>query len=823
MSSKLAIYLSMTTALMAPAAVAQSDDPTGQMDSFGADEIIVTATRRAESIQDVPISISAYGEAFIEESGIQDIRDVSLYSPNFTISNSSQLSNNRIAIRGVGSVGNAGIEPSVGVFIDGVYYPRPGSVIGNLLDVNTVEVLRGPQGTLFGRNTPMGALNIRTNDPSLSDVGGEVELGYGNYNAINLGATTNLPVSDTVALRLAGKYTERDGFGENLLTGDDFGARDDLTFRAKLLWEPADNFSVKLSGDFQDINSEGQTIEYLNSADSPQLRGTLNALIGFDPGLAGISGLELLTDDPFDHEVYQEHEDVLNDTQYGFSGEVAYETGSGFEIKSITAARWWEADYFESAIRLPISLFPRVTDYENTTISQEVQLLSPKGERFDYLVGAFYYKEDYFISQDFNLGSEFCTPVVFGVLFQQLFPAALAGVGPFAGVGPAPSPAVAQQRAAAAATTQAGGCDAAQQIRASDSTFQQDLESLAVFGQGTYRFNDQFSITLGGRYTSDDKKADFSNVINNPFVIGLAVRDNEVQSGLNIDEFGFDTDQFTYFANLSWQPNPDMLVFATTSTGYKSGGFNTDGTFPALTRAQRIFGPEDTTNYEVGIKSTLLNGDLQLNATAFRMDIEGFQDRAFDGISFITRNVGELRQQGVEVDATWRPLDQLMLIGGASYLDSEFRDYRNASPLPGGPIQDLTGARAHFAPKWQGSLVADWSDDFGDFAGGTKYFLRGEGQYIGDQNIGGNTNQNPQSEQDGYGLLNARLGLRADDGQWQFSLYGKNLTDEGYCLTIFDQPFSAQLGGVDPVANTNPQRCAVGTPRTYGAELRFTY
>ena len=302
----------------------------------------------------------------------------------------------------------------------------------------------------------------------------------------------------------------------------------------------------------------------------------------------------------------------------------------------------------------------------------------------------------------------------------------------------------------------------------------------------------------------------------------MRVRANENHANLSIDEFGFKDSKFTYFANTSYNVNDDTMLFATISSGFKSGGFNTDGVFPALTRRERIFGPEDTTNYEVGIKSDLMDGALRLNATAFRMDIDGFQDRAFDGISFLVRNVGSLRQQGIEADATWRPIDQLMFIGGMSYLDSEFTDYRGASPLPGGAAQDLTGTPAHFAPKWQYSLVADWTDNLQAF-GGSEYFLRGEVQNVGTQNIGAGTNQNPQTIQDGYSLLNARVGLRSDDDQWEFSLWGKNLGDKGYCMTIFDQPFAAQLGGVDPVANTNPQRCAVGNPLTFGMELKFRH
>ncbi len=773
----LALSTSILALSLATSAVAQQD------------EIIVTATKRAENIQDVPISITAYGAEFIEKSGVADIHDVALYSPNFTISSSSQLTNNRITIRGVGSVGSAGIEPSVGVFIDGIYYPKPGSVIGNLMDIQSFEVLRGPQGTLFGRNTPMGALNITTKDPSFSGFGGNIELGYGSENRYVVGASANVPLGENVALRVTGKYTDRDGYGKSLITGNNIGGRDNLNLRAKLLFEPTDALSIKLTGDYGKINSGGASIEYLNDTSSPVFLGTLAALSGLDPRLAGIDATQLLTADPYDHDVYQDHRDFLTDKQYGFSGDISYELDSGHTIRSITSFRNWQANSFESAIRLPIQLFPRKNGYDNDTFSEEFQILSPTDGAFNYLAGLFYYNEKYHISQDFDLGEQFCIPVVLGV------------------TGSLP---IAQ------------ACAAGQQIDASDGEFDQKLTSYAAFAQGTYNVNDQFSVTFGGRYTKDDKTADFSNTINNPFVIALSVRDNEIQNNLSIDEFGFGDSKFTYFLNASYDMTDDIMVFATTSTGFKSGGFNTDGTFPALTRQQRIFGPENTTNYELGMKSDLFDGALRLNATLFHMDIKGYQDRAFDGISFLVRNVGSLKQQGIELDATWKPMDQLMVIGGLSYLDSEFTDYQNASPLPGGLPQDLTGTRAHFAPEWQYSAVADWSDELEAF-GGTEYFLRGEYQYVGTQNIGAGTNQNPQSIQKGYGLINARVGLRSDDDQWEFSIWGKNLGDKGYCMTIFDQPFSSQLGGLDPVANTQPQRCAVGNPLTYGAELKVRY
>jgi len=739
--------------------------------------VTVTAQKREQNVQDVPISISAYSGEFLEESGAQTLQDIALYSPNFMLPSSSQLTNARIQIRGVGAPGNAGIEPSVGVFIDEVYYPRPGSILGNLLDVQTVEVLRGPQGTLFGRNTAAGALNIRTKDPSLDGNSGRLSIGAGSFDAYNGSAVFNGVLSDTVAVRLAGQYSERGGYGTNLFTGEEFGARDDLNLRGKVLFNVSDQLSLKVAADYSEISFGGQTVELLpDTIPTPVFGGTLGALFGAtarDQFLAAAA-------DPFDHDVYQDHRDFSDDEQWGVSLHADYEFASGHILRSITSARDWEAATFGSALRLPAQMFPRKQTYENSTFSQEIQLLSPTGREFEYVVGGFYYDESYEITSDFDLGAQFCIPVVAG----------LAGLG-------------------------AGqACAAGQQIDASESDFSQDLQSFAVFGQGTWRPNEEWAFTAGLRYSDEEKEGAFSNVVNNPFVTILSIRANETLPATTLDD-----SQVTYFANASWFPVDDVMLFATYSTGYKGGGFNTQGTFPALAPNQRIFEAETSDNIEVGIKSQFFDNTLQANVTAYRMELEDYQDRAFDGISFVTRNVGELRQQGIEADIIWAPLDQLTINGGLSLLDSEFLDYQDASPLPGGPVQDLTGGEAHFSPDVQGSLVADWSDSLGFNDMG--YFLRAELQNIGEQNLGGNTNNNPQSIQDAYSLFNARIGLAAEDDNWRLTLWGKNLTEEGYCTTIFDQPFGGSLGGTANLQT--PQRCVVGAPRTYGVELTKSF
>lgn len=732
----------------------------------------------------MPISISAYSAEFIEESGVDTLQEIALYSPNFNISTASSATNQRITVRGVGSVANNAIEPSVGVFIDGVYYPRTGSVLGNLIDLEAIEVLRGPQGTLFGRNTPVGALNIRTRDAAREHFESALDLGFGSQDSVSVGGSISGPVNDVIAFRLSGKYNERDGYGDNLLTGENFGEEDNLNIRGKLDFDFSPQFNVVVSADYGEINSGGQTVELLNGTEPVTFVPTIQGLF-MDPD-AG----ELLTSDPYDHDIYQAHNDSLEDEQWGFAVDASYELGSGHTIRSITSYREWDALTLEQTFRLPADFLPRVTNYATETLSQEIQFLSPGGETFEYVTGLFLYDETYTIDQDFDLGADGCSILV----------GALAGA------------------------TAAANCASQQQIGASDGEFDQETQSIAVYGQGTWNVNEQLSFTLGGRYTTDDKTGNYSNVVNNTWLTTLRLRDNDEQLALDAGDFG-DTEAFTYFANASYFPTDDIMLFGTISTGFKSGGFNSEGTFPNIPREERGFAPEESINYELGIKSQLFNNTLQLNATAFLMDIEDFQDRTFDGLSLIVRNAAELRVQGIETDFVWAPLDQLTFIGGLSYLDSEFQEYPNGSPLPAAPssagvLQDLSGETSHFAPEWQGSLVANWADDFSAWDG-TEYFLRGETQYIGEQYVGTSTNLNPQTIQDAYQLFNARVGLRATDQNWEVNVFGRNLADEGYCVNIFDQPNGSAFGGVDNATNTGAQRCVPGDPQTWGVELKI--
>jgi iron complex outermembrane receptor protein len=357
-------------------------------------------------------------------------------------------------------------------------------------------------------------------------------------------------------------------------------------------------------------------------------------------------------------------------------------------------------------------------------------------------------------------------------------------------------------------------CLAGPQEDATVATFTQELESIAVFGQATWNINDAWNTTLGLRWTEDQKDGDYIMTLNNPAAFVLAAPEETL--GMERDD-----SKTTWFGNVNWHVTDEVMLFATASTGYKSGGFNSQGSGrQALGEEGRIFDPEEVTNYELGVKSTLLSGTMTANATLYRMDIDDFQDRLFDGLSFIVLNAGELRQQGVEADINWAPIEPLRIVAGVGYLDSEYLDFDPAPALPGGEFQDLTGERRTFSPEWQTSLSADWTQAF---ANGMEWFVGGSWSWIDEQNVGASSNNDPQSEQDSYSIVNARVGLRSASGNWDVTLFGNNLTDEDYCQNIFDAALGPLLGAVNPANNTSVMRCTLGAPTTWAVRGAYRF
>jgi iron complex outermembrane recepter protein len=785
-----------------------------------AEEILVVAQRRAENLQDVPISIAAFSEQTLVDANVSQIEDLETLAPNFTAKRGPQVANFRLNVRGIGAFANNAVEPSVAAFIDGVYVPRPGTLVGNFLDIEGVEVLRGPQGTLFGRNASVGALSLRTAAPE-REFSARVSGEYGTGDRYRLDGHVNVPVGDNAAIRVAALGQWFDGYWVNRLDGQRFGGTDDFAIRGSFLLD-LDRVRWTVRADYSRSTGDGYgNVDFVAASVTPAQLTALQTRIG---GMLPDTNLE-------DNLANQFLRLDLDDRQAGVWSTLALDVGS-VEIRLINSYRDWDNSQLDGdTLFLPVPFSSRQSAYGSQSHNHELQFISPTGQwlggRLDLVAGLYYFQEDYQVDEQLNLEAQFCN-----VLFA------------------APTAAAMAQRSSCNSFLATGGGP-----NASDQQFEQSTESIAAYAQGTIRLLDPLSLTLGIRYTRDEKTGRYDQTIATSFAAPF--RAPERLTLPDIDE-----DQFTYRISLNYRPNDDILLFANYSTGYKSGGYNSGGGSPAQTlvdaagnpildangnvQTRRVFDRETVHNYELGARTSWLNDRLRANFTAFRMDIDGFQDRAFDGVSFSFRNAGQLRQQGVEFDALIRPSRNVSFTAALAYLDSAFTDYPNGAGLPGFPAligttanpaatQDLRGLANAYSPRWSGSFGAEIGGEFG--TSGLAWRLNSNVSFTSDHSIGGTTDGNPQTVQDGYALLGARATIEARDGQWSFSVFGTNLTDASYCQAAIYQPLGAQLGlnnqvftgqtgliaaGVTGTGST-AVRCFRSDPRAYGASFTMRF
>ncbi|MCM2311980.1 MAG: TonB-dependent receptor, partial [Steroidobacteraceae bacterium] len=489
------------------------------------EEIIVTAQKRQESVQDVPLSVAAFSGETLATAGVSSVLDLQRLVPNMAITRGAQTANVRLTIRGIGAAGNSGIDPSVGTFVDGVYVPRPGALLTSFNDMAGIEVLRGPQGTLFGRNATVGGILFRTADPK-DEFGANVELQAGNYGKQRYSAMLNLPAGERLAFRLSGLYDSIDGWAENRLDGKTFGERDTTAGRVAMKWDITDAVSWTVKVDYSTIGGDG-TVE--NEIDPGTLttasRARLNLIFaGNPPDL----------NDAFDRKSNQRIIGDVDDEQWGVVSDLSWDLAGDYTVRLLSGLRSWDNEQYESdTIYMPRDLIARTGAYESDSQSHELQFISPVdqlfGGRFDFVAGLYWFQEDFFIGEASDMGADFCTTLV---------PAA--------------------QRPACIASPN--------KIGATVMEFNQDATNYAAYAQGNVGLTDTLDLVLGARWTNDEKEGSYVQLVNNPFSRAFRAPEN---TDLEIDD-----DQFTYRAGLNWRPYDDLLVFGSYSTGYKSGGFN---------------------------------------------------------------------------------------------------------------------------------------------------------------------------------------------------------------------------------------------------------
>ncbi len=860
-------------------------------------EIIITATKRAQALSDVPIAVSAVSAQALENSGASDVRQLNQLAPSLLVSAATTEGNSAARVRGVGTVGeNPGLESSVAVFVDGVYRSRTGIGVTELGDVERIEVLRGPQGTLFGRNASAGLISIITKKPKF-EFGGTAEASYGNYNYLKFGASVTGPlVADKLAASLNGVYVKRDGFLTDTISGRKLNDRDRFLVRGQMLFNATDDLSIRLIGDYSRKREECCGSVYLpirnvsrdasgNTVFSPNttaayMRGVFGAVINENPAdrLTAITpgqGYRFDSDD------------------YGLSGEVNWDFGPA-SLTSITAYRvskintGQDGDF--SSLDL-VSRFDRQQKFK--TFTQEVRLQGTVlDDRLDWLVGGFYTNEKLSLVDDIKFSSQT------GPFFACQFVSALGA----ANVSPA-SPGCINPLARPALTAGFGSGFISlfdnlynmRNVGANPNSYFQNGENYAFFTHNVIRVTDSINLTLGGRYTKDTK--DLNTIINNnnpacalnrtalgqalafaaapttsaaaagairalgPTVFGTACASNLNTLANGTFAGSRKEDKFTGTAVLSFKPTDNLLTYASYATGYKAGGFNLDqagflptaaGATPAV--SQLAFEPETVRAYELGAK---FDGPLfRLNAALFYQQFRNFQLNAFNGTNFIVENVAGCKDdlggrdrdliannsacpanrtsagviaKGVELEASANPVDNLFLTAGATYAKTAYaKNLAGAGGRSfGAPFFQLPGSQISNAPRYVVTGSAALTPDIQ----GTELtgLLYADFRYQGDTNTG--SDLDPEKVQDGFLIVNARLGIYGAEKRWGLEFWAQNLLNKTYQQIAADGPLqgSGTIGAVTRgLTAVNAQQTQLflgflGEPRTFGVTLKAKF
>ena len=715
------------------------------------EEVIITATKRAESLQDVPLAVNAFSADTIQEAGINDVVDLAIMTPSLNANFNTSPFTTRLTIRGIGTAqSDPALEPSVGMFVDGVFMSRTGLGTSDLADIERIEVLQGPQGTLYGKNANAGAISIITKRPNLEEFEGYVEASAGNYSMGKLTASASGPLGDTVAYRLSGNMHQRDGYYSNGAAGiDDQNDADDWNMLGKLLWEPTDRLSMLLSAAHveRDTNCCG--------ADSTQGDAVQQELInqGFSPD----------KNDPYDYKVANDHQDSFSMQSDLVSLHIEYEM-DGASITSITA--WSDYDFTINTDpdRSQLDQLALNDEYnEGDSFSQELRLDASLGDKIDYQLGVFYYEQTTQRgdgSPALFIGEDFIT-----IADQQGLPL------------PVPTVALIAQPG---------------DYLVFQNTW--DTDTLALFGQATWHIGERWHATGGLRWTDEEREAElFSESFSTAPLAALITFLDTVSTPIDAT-MDRSSDNIDWLAKLAYDVSDNSMVYASASTGTKSGNFNGVNGGPE----EREFDDENTTSYELGIKSTLLDSRLRINAAAFYTEVEDyqFQAQAPAGIGTFVSNDGQVEVSGIDIQVDAVPLPNLTVTAGLLYMNK----YEITEGVKKGQELPFT---AEFSGNLGATLVFPLAN------GGL--YLRGDYVFMDDHlTNGGNAASLADKDIDDRELLNLKLGWRNDN--WNISVWGKNLTDDEYAVqTLNTQAFSGQ------------DSYFLASPKTYGATLRYDF
>ncbi len=855
MTKKFAVYAAglMATSFLAQPVLAQDSEADAQAEARD-NTIIVTATRRAEDVQDIPIAVTAVGPEQLERQGVTEIRDVAAVAPSFSSTTAQTAAGSVVLrIRGVGTTSNnIGFESAVGIFIDGAYQSRPGVALGEFVDIERVEVLRGPQGTLFGRNTSAGALNITNKRPDLSEFGGFANATYGRFDEIGIQGAVNVPiVQDSLALRLTGAYRERDGAVTVVdAAGNRIGDTNDIDrylVRGQVGWETDSGFRGRIIGDFsKNESSSGVAVQVFETPLSPFFPA-----VGL--GAAGGQPTGNFATTPFDQAGFDEAAEgrtvatnfapVADVENWGILAEIEHPLGDNADVIFIGSYREYSAAEFYDSDFSALDSFNVNLNTDIETFSAELRVQGEAlGGRLSWLIGGYYSDEQIEANNRFSLAEDFGEQV--GFLFAGLSGGATLGT-----LGANPLSAL------------TGGLDPAGST--SLNRFTQSAESWSIFTHNTFEITDGLNFTFGARWYDESKSGGFDQVenvnsvcptfagalLNNglpplgplePLAILTACfgftapADLPAAAVLPLPQTFQDTfsdEELIYTLKLGYEFTPDVSVYGSFTHGIKAGGINLDTT-AGVFGADPTFLSEEVDAYEIGLKSRFLDDAVTLNIAGFHQEFTNFQVLEFTGAAFQSFNVPRALTTGLEIESVIRPNPNWTFNLATTILDARY---------PGDCAGDLTSVTVLSLCGNDLTNAANVTAIAGvlyenELTNNIDFFASGQIRMVSDERTStqaivppgqGATVADTQAAidaaplivgdvQDGNVKINLRAGIRSADESWTLEAFVLNATNE----VTRGVTFNNVLRGVGAV---NARSSFILEPRTYGVTVRTKF
>jgi len=768
----------------------------GSMAQAAIDEIIVTANKREQTLQDIPVSVTVTTGDTISKAAIQDIIDLQSVVPTLRVSQLQSSTNTSFAIRGFGNgSNNEGIEPSVGVFIDGVYRSRAGSSISDLPRLERVEVLSGPQSILFGKNASAGVISIVTPKPS-GETGGYIEASIGNIGYKNTKALFESAISEDLSFDVSANMTQRDGYFTNIAGGAAMNERERWGVRGQVSWTPTDSTEVRIIADYDEIDEV--------------CCGVSNLVNGPTGAVIGLLGGELVPDQPFAYRIATDIDPFNEVENGGISAQIDVDYGS-FVLTSITSQRF--SDTFE-ALDIDFTSAPLTqtspNDLNVDTFSQEIRLTSTGDGDLSWMVGAFYFDEKV----------KYDSEVMWGPQARNYFDALVAGLGAPGALG-----AVEGAFGLPAGTFFANGTGA-------QDSFTQDDQSTSLFGQFDLQLNEQLTLTAGFNYTEAKKEVTVNQVNTNVFaslpaayVGALSALQSSLPPVVNlpnaIEGNTSDDSDTTYTLRLAYDLNDNINIYGSYATGFKASSWNLSRdsgpnaadlaalvaaglttNAPNLSAGSRFADPEESEVYELGLKAVFERGSF--NMALFDQTIKGFQSSIFNGTGFELRNAGMQSTKGVEFDLVYYPVESLRLGFAGTLLDPIYDEF-----LGGGfEGADLSGAK----PAGIHEVSLSFSALYDFRLGGNDAYARADYQYADKVVIVDNLPPAVAAiATREVGSLNLSAGMSTQNGL-NLSIWARNVTNDEYMTSGFPTP--AQAGSFNIYPNQ---------PRTFGITARKSF